>query len=36
LDDASIPVLCFILAIVVGYFAGRMSNIRDRARSDQD
>ena len=29
-------VLCFVLAIVVGYFAGRVMTIRERMRSDRD
>ena len=29
-------VLCFVLAIVVGYFAGRLMTIRERMRSDRD
>jgi hypothetical protein len=29
-------VLCFVLAIVVGYFAGRTVEIRNRIRSDRE
>ena len=30
------PVLCFVFAIVVGYFAGRLLSIRDRIRSGRE
>jgi len=33
--DAPIPVLCFVLAVVVGYFAGRLIGIRDWIGSDR-
>ena len=36
LEAPPIIVLCFVLAIVVGYFAGRVISIRDRIRSDRD
>jgi len=29
-------VLCFVFAIIVGYFAGRIMSIRDRIRSDRE
>ncbi len=35
-DSPSTLVLCFILAVVVGYFAGRTLNIRNRMGSDRD
>jgi hypothetical protein len=35
-DSPSTLVLCFILAVVVGYFAGRTLSIRNRMSSDRD
>ena len=32
----SIDVLCFVLAMVLGYFAGRTKGILERARSRED
>jgi hypothetical protein len=33
--DAPVPVLCFVLAVVVGYFVGRAIALKDRMRSDR-
>jgi hypothetical protein len=35
-NEQLIPVLCFVLAIVVGYFAGRMFGLLGRIGSDRE
>ncbi len=35
-DSPSTLVLCFVLALVVGYFAGRTLGILNRIRSNRD
>jgi hypothetical protein len=36
MDSQLTSVLCFVLAIVVGYFAGRVSTVLNRNRSGRD
>jgi hypothetical protein len=36
MDAQRIEVLCFVFAIVVGYFAGRVINLRNQNRSDRE
>jgi len=36
LETPPVEILCFVFAIVVGYFAGRSLHLRDRMRSGRD
>jgi hypothetical protein len=36
MDAPPVVAMCFVLAVVVGYFAGRMMSIRDRFPSDRE